>query len=237
MHATVIDVSQIEFAYPAGDFFLRIDRLTIPRGGRVAVIGPSGSGKTTLLNLVAGILTPRCGTVTVEDQSVNELAEAARRNFRIANVGLVFQEFELVEYLTVFDNILLPFRLNSSIRRTAETHERARWLANRLEVGDKLRRYPGQLSQGERQRVAICRALITGARTVLADEPTGNLDPANKNRVMDLLLDYTQDNQVTLLAVTHDHSLLHRFERVIDFDDFLHSRDTPVGAVTCGERQ
>jgi putative ABC transport system ATP-binding protein len=219
----VIEVSELEFEFPQGDFRLEVNELVVPDGGQVAMIGPSGTGKTTLLNLVAGILTPVRGTVSVNQVNVGELSDSARRNFRVANVGLVFQEFELVEYLTVLDNILLPFRINSSLRLTDETTNRARALADRLEVADKLRRYPHQLSQGERQRVAICRALVVNAKTVLADEPTGNLDPVNKNRVVDLLLDYATEQNVTLLAVTHDHGLLDRFQRVIDFDEFINT--------------
>jgi putative ABC transport system ATP-binding protein len=220
----VIKVSELEFEFPQGDFRLEVNELVVPDGGQVAVIGPSGTGKTTLLNLVAGILTPVRGTVSVNQVNVGDLSDSARRNFRVANVGLVFQEFELVEYLTVLDNILLPFRINSSLRLTDETTNRARALADRLEVADKLRRYPHQLSQGERQRVAICRALVVNAKTVLADEPTGNLDPVNKNRVVDLLLDYATEHNVTLLAVTHDHGLLDRFQRVIDFDEFINTK-------------
>jgi putative ABC transport system ATP-binding protein len=220
----VIKVSELEFEFPQGDFRLEVNELVVPDGGQVAVIGPSGTGKTTLLNLVAGILTPVRGTVSVNQVNVGDLSDSARRNFRVANVGLVFQEFELVEYLTVLDNILLPFRINSSLRLTDETTNRARALADRLEVADKLRRYPHQLSQGERQRVAICRALVVNAKTVLADEPTGNLDPVNKNRVVDLLLDYATEHKVTLLAVTHDHGLLDRFQRVIDFDEFINTK-------------
>lgn len=220
----MIEVSGLEFEFATGDFRLDIDELVVPDGGQVAVIGPSGTGKTTLLNLVAGILTPSRGSVSVNQVNVGELSDSTRRNFRVANIGLVFQEFELVEYLTVLDNILLPFRINSSLRLTDDTTKRARTLADRLEVADKLRRYPHQLSQGERQRVAICRALVVNAKTVLADEPTGNLDPVNKNRVVDLLLDYAAEHKVTLLAVTHDHGLLDRFQRVIDFDDFINAK-------------
>jgi len=217
----VIELSDLYFEFPQGDFQLCVDELFVPAGGQVAVIGPSGSGKTTLLNLIAGILRPRHGVVRVDEVNVGDLSESGRRDFRITNIGLVFQEFELVEYLTVLDNILLPFRVNNSLRLTREAREHAKALASRLEVGDKLRRYPHQLSQGERQRVAICRALAVNAKTVLADEPTGNLDPVNKNRVVDLLLDYATEHDVTLLAVTHDHGLLDRFQEVIDFDKFI----------------
>ena len=138
----------------------------------------------------------------------------------VAHVGLVFQEFELLEYLDVLDNVLLPYRVNSSLRLTAGVRQRARELLGSVGIGDMLDRYPDQLSQGERQRVAVCRALLVSPRLLLADEPTGNLDPANKGRVLDILLDYAAGNGATLVTVTHDSDLLSRFERVIDFREF-----------------
>ncbi len=136
-------------------------------------------------------------------------------------MGLVFQEFELLEYLSVFDNILLPYRITQALELNPAARERARRLAADVGIADKLRRYPGQLSQGERQRVAICRAIIVEPPLLLADEPTGNLDPGNKGRVLDILFDYARETGATLVTVTHDHGLIGRFDRLIDFQDFL----------------
>ncbi len=219
----MIDVADLDFVYARGEFRLRAEQLHVGRGEQVAIIGPSGSGKTTLLHLIAGILSPRSGRVSVAGTNLNELSETARRNFRIRNLGLVFQEFELIEYLNVLNNIVLPFRINNSLRLTGRQLDRARMLATQLEVHGQLHRYPAQLSQGEKQRVAVCRALIADPQLILADEPTGNLDPENKDRVMRLLLQYVTEHQVTLLTVTHDHGLLDRFQRVIDFDQFRNS--------------
>ncbi len=218
--AAMLCVRDLRFRYREGDFTLAVPELRVQPGETVAVIGPSGSGKTTLLNLIAGIATPEQGSVAVGDLELCGLDDGARRDFRIRHVGLVFQEFELIEYLSVFDNILLPYRINPSLRLEPAVRERARELAQRVGIGDLLGRFVGRLSQGERQRAAVCRALVTEPWLLLADEPTGNLDPANKGRVLDILFEYAREAGATLLAVTHDHDLLDRFARVIDFKTF-----------------
>jgi len=216
----MITVEQLEFRYGEGDFSLRIPRLAIDPGETVAFIGPSGSGKTTLLNLIAGISLPRAGRIVTKDVEVTSLDDGKRRNFRVRNIGLVFQEFELLEYLSVFDNILLPYRINPSLRLDAGVRERASRLADSVGISDKLGRYATRLSQGEKQRVAVCRALVPEPALLLADEPTGNLDPTNKGRVLDILFEYARQAGATLVTVTHDHDLVGRFDRVVDFRTF-----------------
>lgn len=213
----MIALSDLDFQYPEGDFSLRIPRLNVASGERVAVIGPSGSGKTTLLHLIAGIVTPLGGRVSTAGVELSALDDSARRDFRIRQLGLVFQEFELLEYLSVRDNILLPFRINPALRLDTAVCERASSLAREVGIGDKLERLPDRLSHGERQRAAICRALVTQPALLLADEPTGNLDPAHAARVLDILFDYAEQSGTTVVTVTHDHDLLDRFGRVIDF--------------------
>ncbi len=216
----MITVEALEFRYAEGDFFLKIPTLQIDRGETVAFIGPSGSGKTTLLNLIAGIALPRAGRIATGDVELTSLDDGSRRNFRIRNIGLVFQEFELLEYLSVLDNILLPYRINPSMRLDGAVRERARRLAAGVDIGDKVDRYATKLSQGEKQRVAVCRALLPQPRLLLADEPTGNLDPNNKGRVLDILFDYASRTGATLITVTHDHDLIDRYGRVVDFREF-----------------
>ncbi len=215
-----IRIEDLHFRYREGDFALHFAELRVERGASVALIGPSGCGKTTLLHLIAGIATPQAGRVVTNGVALAGLDDAARRDFRIQSIGLVFPEFELLEYLTVLDNILLPYRINASLRLEASVRERAAELARRVGIGATLARRPGQLSQGERQRVAVCRALIASPPLLLADEPTGNLDPQNKEQVLDIVFDVAKDAGATLLTVTHDHDLLPRFERVIDFKHF-----------------
>jgi len=216
----MIEIQALEFSYPRGDFRLRVDCLHLDTGEKIAVTGPSGSGKTTLLNLVAGIVTPARGTVAVAGVTVSALGDAARRAFRITQIGFVFQDFELVEYLSVLDNILHPYRITGALKLDGAVHARARQLAARLGIGDKLARGVSDLSQGERQRVAICRAVLPHPKLLLADEATGNLDPENKSRILDLLFEEAAGVGATVLAVTHDHALLPRFDRVVDFAEF-----------------
>jgi putative ABC transport system ATP-binding protein len=215
----MIRVSDLDFAYGEGEFHLRIPSLHIEAGEKVAVIGPSGSGKTTLLQLVAGIATARGGAIHTCGVEVTALDDAARRDFRIQRLGLVFQEFALIDYLSVIDNLLLPYRIHPSLQLDAEVRERAAGVAARLGIGAECERLASCLSQGERQRVAIGRALVVEPELLLADEPTGNLDPDNTDRVLDILCDYAAESGATLLTVTHDRQILHRFSRLIDFED------------------
>jgi putative ABC transport system ATP-binding protein len=215
----VIELRDLEFRYDQSSFALQIGQLRLEAAEHAALIGPSGCGKTTLLNILAGVVLPHTGSVQVADEAVAQLADARRRDFRIRKIGLVFQNFELLDYLNVRDNILLPLRVGRGLAVTAALRQRAEALAERLAIADKLDRHPQQLSQGERQRVAVSRALLLQPSVILADEPTGNLDPANKFAVLDLLLDYARESGATLLTVTHDRELLDRFDRVVNFSE------------------
>jgi putative ABC transport system ATP-binding protein len=195
---------------------LAVPTFRLGRGEKVAIIGPSGTGKTTLLKLIGGIVKPHAGSIQVDGQALHELDDAARRNFRITRVGFVFQELELLDYLNVFDNIVHTYRINPVLRLDAKVRQRAHELAEDVGLSGKLRRMPSELSQGERQRAAVCRALLVEPGLILADEATGNLDPANKVRILDLLFRAAERRGASLLAVTHDHELLPRFDRVVD---------------------
>ena len=216
----MITIRNLAFRYDRGDFSLAIPELTIDSGSTVAVIGPSGSGKTTFLNILSGIVLPTSGYISVDDTDTSRMSEKARRRFRITNIGFVFQDFGLIEYLSVLDNILHPYRLNPVLRLSDEVRKRARELAEEMGIDSKLSDLPGELSHGEKQRAAICRAMVTSPRLVLADEPTGNLDPKAKTRVIDLLLRYVRESAAALVMVTHDHNLIDGFDRVIDFEAF-----------------
>jgi len=216
----MIQLEAVDFKYRSGEFRLGLPEFMVTRGEKAAVIGPSGSGKTTLLNLIAGIFVPLTGTVTVDRTAVNKLNDSGRRDFRITNIGFVFQDFELLDYLTVMDNILHPYRITGALELNKGVKDRAKKLAEDMGIGDKIKRGAKDLSQGEKQRAAICRALLPRPKVILADEATGNLDPDNKTRILDLLFKSTEENHATLLAVTHDHELLRRFDRVVNFRDF-----------------
>ncbi len=218
----MICISDLSFRYPEGEFRLAVPELEIEAGETVAVIGPSGSGKTTLLHLMAGIRLPQKGTVLTDDVEVSGLDDGARRDFRIRRIGMVFQEFELLEYLSVLDNILLPYRISGSLELDRSVRLRAAALAEQVGIADKLDRLSTRLSHGEKQRVAVCRALIAEPVLLLADEPTGNLDSANTEKVLDILLEAANTTGATLVTVTHDHDLLPRFGRTVDFREFCH---------------
>lgn len=215
----MIQLNNIQFQYPNSDFHLDITSLSFKENAKIALIGPSGFGKTTMLNMIAGIILPENGRVQIQKTTVNQLSDSDRRNFRIKNIGFVFQDFRLVSYLSVIDNILLPYRINSALKFEQQSVTTAKDLAGDLKIGDKLKKYPAKLSHGERQRVAICRALLNKPPVILADEPTGNLDPENKAHIKNILFDYVEKHNSTLITVTHDHEMLNGFDRVIDFKE------------------
>jgi putative ABC transport system ATP-binding protein len=224
---TDLHIQDLTFVYRASDFVLHVPKLSVDARAAVAFIGASGSGKTTLLHLIAGIARPQRGRILVGGDDVTALGAAARRAYRIRRIGLIFQSFELLEHLSVLDNILLPYRIAPSLVLDGGVRDRAARLADRVGLGDKLRRGLTRLSQGERQRVAICRALVPQPALLLADEPTGNLDPSSKGRVLEILFEQAQENAATLVTVTHDHDLLDRFDRVVDFKTF-HGAGSPA---------
>ena len=206
----------LRFTYPAESFQLAIEAFSVEKGESVALIGPSGCGKTTLMNLLSGILSPDGGQVIVNGVVVNELPMAARQRFRLGTIGLVPQNFELLDYLTIRENILVPCRVGSQLRLTGEIEARCGDLAERAGIAAHLDKFPRQLSQGERQRAALCRGLVTSPPLLLADEPTGNLDPENQDKIVSLLLGEAARIGASALMITHDPVLLPRFDRVVE---------------------
>ncbi|HIA26639.1 MAG TPA: ABC transporter ATP-binding protein [Planctomycetes bacterium] len=204
----------VRFRHPGQRDALQIDRIDIAGGTRAAVVGPSGCGKTTLLNLIGGILSPETGSIEIGGVPLESLDDARRRRFRLEAIGFVFQEFELLEHLDVRENILLPLSLRS-VSPDAAVEMRLLELADRCGIADKLARGPRRLSHGERQRVAICRALLPGPKLLLADEPTGSLDPKTGGEVLEMMFSEAKRAGATVLVVTHDRSLLKHFEVVI----------------------
>jgi len=216
----MISVRDLTFSYKADGFSLRVPELAFGPGERVAVVGPSGCGKTTLINLLCGILVPDIGVITFKNIDIAKLPYEDRQDFRAVKMGLVFQEFELLDYLNVFENILLPYRINQILTLNGTVRQRARRLAEDVGLGGKLLRFPGRLSQGERQRVAVCRAMISQPAIIFGDEPTGNLDPQNRDQVMEILFNYSAASTAPLIVVTHDAELQGRFDRTINIQEF-----------------
>jgi putative ABC transport system ATP-binding protein len=204
MSEPVILIDQVSKSYDEGPPALGPLRLTVSRGESLAVLGPSGSGKSTLLNLIAGLDRPSAGQVIVDGVRVDGLGEAAAARYRRARIGMVFQFFNLIDDLTVLDNVLLPAQLAGLGR--AEARARAEELLASLGVDAYARRYPGRLSGGERQRVAVARALVNRPALLLADEPTGALDTASREEIRELIADLHAEGQ-SIVLVTHDEEL------------------------------
>jgi len=206
---------------------LRDATFSIQRGEWVAIVGPSGSGKSTLMNLLAGIDRASAGTVFVNDAELTHLSEERLARWRGRQVGIVFQFFQLMPTLTALENVVLPMELRGRWR--GGRRKRGMALLDRVGVGDLANNLPSQLSGGEQQRVAIARALANDPEILLADEPTGNLDSATGERIIDLLADLA-DGARTLVIVTHDERLAGRAPRIIGLADGAIVRDTTTAA-------
>jgi putative ABC transport system ATP-binding protein len=208
--------------------------LAVAPGEAVAVMGPSGSGKSTLLNLIAGLDRPTSGTVTVAGERIDKLSETGLARFRRARIGMIFQFFNLLDDLSVEDNVLLPAQL-AGLRR-GQARARADELLTALRIGQHRSAYPGRLSGGERQRVAIARALVNRPQLLLADEPTGALDTATGEEIGELLLGLNASGQ-TLVLVTHNPGLAARYaSRTIEIVDGRITSDAMSTGLTGARR-
>jgi putative ABC transport system ATP-binding protein len=191
--------------------------MNVAAGEVVAVMGPSGSGKSTLLNLIAGLDRPSAGTVTVAGRRIDALGESALARFRARHIGIIFQFFNLLDDLTVEDNVLLPAQLAGASRRQARA--RADELLTQMGIEQYRNAYPARMSGGQRQRVAIARALVNRPAVLLADEPTGALDTTTGQEIGALLRQLNEGGQ-TLVLVTHDPALAERYAartvRIVD---------------------
>ncbi len=195
---------------------LRDVTFSVPRGQFIAVMGASGSGKSTLLGLMAGLDTVTSGTILLDGNDITNLREDELARVRGRKIGFVFQSYQLVPTLTAEENILLPAELTGS---GGNPRRRARDLLARVGLSNRGHHYPVQLSGGEQQRVALARAFITRPPILMADEPTGNLDSANGQHVLDLLLQLNREEKTTLILVTHDRRLAEYADRIIALHD------------------
>ncbi len=215
----ILQIRDLHFQYPASDFKIEISDIKITQGSKIAISGKSGSGKTTLIHLISGILKPQSGEILFYDKSITDMNDKEIRKHRISNIGFIFQEFELLEYLNVMDNLILPYKINKSLVLDAEIKDKAKEIANRIGIGNKIDQHPKQLSGGERQRLAIARALITSPPLIIADEPTGNLDEKTSNIVMDEITDQVSYTNSTLIMISHNNELISSFDETIDIQE------------------
>lgn len=215
----ILQISDLHFQYPASDFKIEVSDIKITQGSKIAISGKSGSGKTTLIHLISGILKPQSGEILFFDESITDMNDNDIRKHRISNIGFIFQEFELLDYLNVMDNLVLPYKINKSLSLDEEIKDKAKEIANRIGIGNKLDQHPKQLSGGERQRLAIARALITSPPLIIADEPTGNLDDKTSNIVMDEITDQVSYTNSTLIMISHNNELISSFDEIIDIQE------------------
>ncbi|MDG4596460.1 MAG: ABC transporter ATP-binding protein [Candidatus Contendobacter sp.] len=217
--ASFIAIRNLRKHYTEGDrqriLFADLN-LDIDSGEFVALLGQSGSGKSTLLNLLGGIDLPDGGQIRIGDRSLTALSEVERTRFRRRHIGFVFQFFNLIPTLTVAENLLLPLELNGLA--TPEQRDRALELLDQVGLGNRRDSFPERLSGGEQQRLALVRALVHNPWVLLADEPTGNLDAATGERILELLLTLHRQAQTTMVVVTHSQTVAARADRILMLD-------------------
>lgn len=220
--ALSIESMCFSFSKQSNAFALKISSLEIAKGERVALIGPSGSGKSTLLGLVCGVLTPQTGTVNVLGNRLEKMSSRQRDKFRAEKLGVIFQQFNLLPYLSVLDNVVLALEFsNKRNLKTAEKRYKAQQLLKSLGINSEslTQRTATQLSVGQQQRVAAARAFVGNPTLIIADEPTSALDEERQSNFLELLFDQQQQNEAALLVVTHDSRVAGRFDRVINLLD------------------
>lgn len=220
--APAVELSKLRFAYRTGRDVLAIESLSIVRGETVFLHGPSGSGKTTLLGLLAGVLQATSGQVKVLGEDFARMSSGARDAFRARHLGYVFQMFNLIPYLSVQENILLPIRLDSGRRERLQGRpfdDAVRDVASQLDIERYLHTPIGELSVGQQQRVAAARALIGSPEVVIADEPTSALDTDRREQFLELLFRSCDRAHATLVFVSHDHTLMPLFSRIVELGE------------------
>ena len=225
----MLEARSLTKEYPSGGQRLTVLRdvsFVIPDGARVAIVGPSGSGKTTLLGLLAGLDTPTSGKVLLDGDDLSTLGEDERARIRGQKVGFVFQSFQLIPSLSAQENVQVPLEL----RGERDAASRARELLARVGLAGRGHHLPTQLSGGEQQRVAIARAFVNRPKLLFADEPTGNLDAATGERIVELLDSLNRDAGTTIVLVTHDAALAERTQRIIRLRDGVVTSDAAVAA-------
>ena len=214
----VVEARNITKTYTIADRKIRVlddVSLSVAEGEFLVVEGSSGSGKTTLLSLLSGLDKPSSGRVLLEEMDITEAPEDDLAPLRNETIGFVFQSFHLVPSLTALENVMFP----AEIRRDPQAHDKAAELLKRVGMQKRSDNYPHQLSGGEMQRVAICRAVINNPKIIFADEPTGNLDSENGKAVLDLLLEFQKEHRTTLVLVTHSIDIARIADRMIILKD------------------
>jgi putative ABC transport system ATP-binding protein len=220
---SLIQITDLEKTYEVGQKPLTVIQklsLNIQAGEFVSIIGPSGSGKSTLLHLIGGLDRPSQGKIIVNGQELSNLSDSKLSRFRNQNLGFVFQDFHLLDYLNLEQNIALPFKIkNRHDQLTPDQQEYLGHLLNELGLSERRHHLPKQLSGGQKQRTAIGRALIMQPGILLADEPTGNLDSSTGKKIIELIRKIHQEKNLTTIVVTHDLHVAESADRIIEIQD------------------
>lgn len=216
---SLLRCENLKFSYTPGSPLLDIPHFSLDEGEKVFLYGPSGLGKSTLLNIITGVLTPQSGSVYLEDQDIFALSSSQRDRLRGEKMGYIFQNFNLIPYLNIEENILLPSKIFSQGISTAQWSEQAHDLMKTLNLFEYKKKRPDQLSIGQQQRVAQARSLLGSPKLLVADEPTSSLDEKNTQEFMNCLLQKSQEQKITILFVSHDQRLQKYFDRTIDLQE------------------
>ena len=228
MDESIIKIDSVRFYWSKkSNFKIFVPNLEIKKGEKVLLLGESGSGKTTLLSLMCGFLNPLSGNISINGNTINQLSSKTRDEYRADNIGIIFQQFNLLPYANVVDNVLLPLYF-SKVRsnNVSNKKEKVIELFKQLRLPDDIAQFrASSLSMGQQQRVAVARALIGNPSLIIADEPTSSLDADAQKIFLNLMFEQISENNSTLLMVSHDKSLSNQFDRLIDINEILIGED------------
>ena len=228
MDESIIKIESLNFYWSKkSNFKIFVPSLEIKKGEKVLLLGESGSGKTTLLSLMCGFLNPLSGNISINGNTINQLSSKTRDEYRADNIGIIFQQFNLLPYANVVDNVLLPLYF-SKVRSSnvSNKKEKVIELFKQLRLPDDIAQFrASSLSMGQQQRVAVARALIGNPSLIIADEPTSSLDADAQKIFLNLMFEQISENNSTLLMVSHDKSLSNQFDRLIDINEILIRED------------
>jgi len=221
---SIVKIESLRFQWSKNNNFkIFVPKLEVGRGKKVLFLGESGSGKTTLLSLICGFLEPLSGSISINDKIISDLTSTNKDEYRSDNIGIIFQQFNLLPYANVIDNIILPLYFSKQRSKKVENKINAAMnLCDQLRLPESiLNQKASNLSVGQQQRVAVARALIGSPSIIVADEPTSSLDTEAQELFLDLMFDQISKNSSTLLMVSHDKSLTNYFDQVIDINEIL----------------